>query len=733
MAQTRTTSELLVVGKIIFFLCCFGLLQSCGGGGSGSSSTPQAQTPENTGTSNPPVAPAPFGLETRPTVANFTIPGETAAVAVDSSAYTVTEAFPNLRFESALFIAGVPGTNQLAVLRQSGQLETFVEDTDSSTSIVALDLSDTVLFSGEQGLLGLAFDPEFITSRFIYLHYSRDAPRRSVISRFTWPANSDQIDRNSEKVILTLEQPFSNHNGGMLAFGPDDYLYIAFGDGGSGGDPANNAQDTTSLLGSLLRIDVHPTDDSEPYAIPDDNPFVADQNFRSEIFAYGLRNPFRFSFDRQTGDLWLGDVGQGAQEEINLIEAGGNYGWRVFEGTERFDDSSNNLPDTAFSPPVITYGRDQGISVIGGYVYRGNLLSGLRGRYFYTDFGTGDIWAARFDGTTITDQVTIGSVTLPSSFGENNNGELYITSLNGGIFNIQTTQQQTNNSLLSATGLFTDLVNLIPAPGLIEYSVNHGFWSDGTTKRRWLSIPENETINFSESQWSFPNGTILVKQFAFGTTQIETRVMQKANDRWTGLSYEWQADGEDAVLLSGRKTVSINGAPYDFPSPTDCFVCHTTASGTVLGLRTEQLNGEHTYDNGITDNQLRSLNNISIFNQDIGNSENFASLPEITGTAPIAERARAYLDVNCAMCHQPGGPTSVSMDLRFEATANGAGLVNQSAETVSEARLIVPGDPANSLILQRMSSLESDRMPPLGSNKLDTTGIAVIRAWINNL
>ncbi len=718
--------------KLVLFLGLFGLLQACGGGG-GSSSAPQAQSSGNPTTPNPPVAPAPFGLETRPAVASFAIPEVTAAISVDNSAYRLVEAFPNLSFPNALFITSVPGTDQLAVLRQSGQLETFVEDSDSTSSVVVLDLSDIVLFSGEQGLLGLAFDPDFVNSRFLYLHYSRTAPRRSVISRFTWPAASDQIDRSSEKVILTVEQPFSNHNGGMLAFGPDDYLYISLGDGGAGGDPDNNAQNTSTLLGSLLRIDVHPGDDNEPYLVPDTNPFVNDQNFRPEIFAYGLRNPFRFSFDRQTGDLWLGDVGQSAQEEINLVVAGGNYGWRVFEGTARFDDSANNLPDSAFQPPIITYGRDQGISVIGGYVYRGNLLTGLRGRYFYTDFGSGDIWAARFDGSTVTDQVTLGSVTLPSSFGENSNGELYVTSLNGGIFKVEATEEETNAGLLSATGLFTDLVNLTPAPGLIEYSVNHGFWSDGTTKRRWLSIPDNETIDFSNSEWSFPNGTVLVKQFAFGTNQIETRIMQKLNDRWTGLSYEWQSDGEDAVLLSSRKTLNINGAPYDFPSPTDCFVCHTAASDVVLGLRTEQLNGEHTYDNGVSDNQLRSLNNIALFDRDIGNAGNYEAFPRLTGNAPVSEQARAYLDVNCAMCHRPGGPTSATMDLRFEATADGTGLIDQPSETIANARLIVPGDPANSLILQRMSSLGSDRMPPLGSNRLDTTGIEIVRAWISSL
>ena len=237
--------------------------------------------------------------------------------------------------------------------------------------------------------MGFAFDPDFQQNRYVYMHYSMLNPTTLGYFRMTWNASSDLIQTGSEKIILELDQPYLNHNGGMIAFGPDGYLYIGFGDGGSGGDPENRAQDRSNLHGSILRIDVHPANDSIPYDIPLDNPFVGEPGVREEIFAYGLRNPFRFSFDPQTGDLWAGDVGQVTREEIDIIESGGNYGWRVYEGTTVYNDSGNTLPPSAFTPPVYEYGRSVGTSIIGGVVYRGNEIPSLVGRYLYADWGTG--------------------------------------------------------------------------------------------------------------------------------------------------------------------------------------------------------------------------------------------------------------------------------------------------------------------------------------------------------
>ena len=343
----------------------------------------------------------------------------------------------------------------------------------------------------------------------------------------------------------------------MLAFGPDGYLYIAMGDGGSGGDPLNSGQDMTTLLGKMLRIDVHPSDPNDAYDIPVDNPFVGNANVLDEIYASGLRNPFRFSFDRQTGDLWLGDVGQGQLEEIDLITAGSNYGWRVFEGTQPFDDSQNTLPISAFTPPVFEYGRSEGVAVIGGYVYRGNQLATLFGRYLYTDFGSGTVWALAWDGNQVTANDVIASASSPTSFGETNDGEVLIVSRNAGLFSLAEAGGGGGQipALLSQTGLFSDLDNLLPASGLIEYIPNLPFWSDGAGKRRWVGIPDNQVVDFSADDWTFPVGTITVKHFEIeltegdpsSTKRLETRVFVNTSDQgWQGFTYRWNAGGTDA-------------------------------------------------------------------------------------------------------------------------------------------------------------------------------------------
>jgi glucose/arabinose dehydrogenase len=344
---------------------------------------------------------------------------------------SAVNAFPNLSFVAPVFLAGLPGTTQAVVVEQGGMIHRFDVDAQVMSTVVMLDISSQVLFSGEQGLLGLAFHPDFANNGFFYVHYSASNPRRSVLSRFTYNSQTGLASASSEFILLRLTQPFTNHNGGALAFGPDDKLYIALGDGGGGGDPDDNAQDRGNLYGTILRIDV---DAGNPYGIPPDNPFVGEAGVREEIWAYGLRNPYRFSFDRQTGTLWAGDVGQDALEEIDIIQAGGNYGWRVFEGTQPFTSSQNTPPNAILIPPVIEYDHSLGTAVIGGYVYRGAATPTLWGTYVYGDFGSGRIWSLEYNGVQVVSNREIANVAGLTSFGEDNGGELYAVSGSGDIF-----------------------------------------------------------------------------------------------------------------------------------------------------------------------------------------------------------------------------------------------------------------------------------------------------------
>ncbi len=299
---------------------------------------------------------------------------------------------------------------------------------------IVLDIQDRVSRAGrEEGLLGLAFHPGYSSNGRLFVYYTAAAPRRSVISEFT--AGPDgSADPSSERIILEVPQPYWNHNGGMLLFGPDGYLYIGLGDGGSAGDPHGHGQDTNTLLGSILRIDVDRPQSGKAYGIPPDNRFARGGG-APEVWAYGLRNPWRFSVDPVTGQMWAGDVGQNRFEEIDIIVPGGNYGWNLMEGATCFSPSSA-CDRTGLQMPVAVYGRADGCSVTGGYVYRGQRLPSLYGAYVFGDFCSGKVWALRHNGTAVVEgPVLIADTGLSiSSFGEDADRELYIVDHNGGIY-----------------------------------------------------------------------------------------------------------------------------------------------------------------------------------------------------------------------------------------------------------------------------------------------------------
>jgi glucose/arabinose dehydrogenase len=367
--------------------------------------------------------------------------------------YSVEVAFPNLTFNQPVGICSAgDGTNRLFVVEQTGAIRVFENSENTATSKVFLDISDQVLYGGEQGLLGLAFHPNYGENGYFYLNYVADNPRRTIIARYSVMANdADQADQNSELVLLELNQPFSNHNGGQLAFGADGYLYIGLGDGGSGGDPFGNAQNRSSLLGKILRIDVDSPSAGRNYGIPADNPFTGNTlGYGEEIYAYGLRNPWRFSFDPSTGRLWVADVGQNQREEIDLVEKGKNYGWNIMEGTICYSPSTG-CNQTGLELPVWDYGRDEGNCVIGGFIYRGSALTGLYGAYIYGDYGSGRIWALQYDGTGAPVNTLIAATALSiTSFGLDENSELYFVAFDGKIHMLKQNQADAVPPTISA-------------------------------------------------------------------------------------------------------------------------------------------------------------------------------------------------------------------------------------------------------------------------------------------
>jgi uncharacterized repeat protein (TIGR03806 family) len=686
-----------------------------------------------------------FGLTERVVVQGLTFPTGLPA----PQPVRLVSAFPALAFDSPLWFGVLPdGRGRVVVAEQVGVLRSFVHDAGATTAPVFLDIRDRVNAGGEEGLLGVAFHPDYASNGWFYVYYSASAPRRSVIARYRVSAgNPDVADRDSEQILLQIEQPFANHNAGALAFGPDGMLYVASGDGGSGNDPFNNAQSLGTLLGKILRL-------TPEGGVPIDNPFVGVAGARGEIWAYGLRNPWRMSFDRETGALWAGDVGQGAQEEIDLIVRGGNYGWRVYEGT-RSNVNPQSLPPEAFLPPVHSYERDVGISVTGGVVYRGTAIPSLRGAYLYADFSSGNMWALVHDGTQKVSNVQVATATLPSSFGEDSAGEVYVCSFDGRIYRLADGGSGGGGGAsypvtLSASGLFTDLASLTPAPGVIEYDVNAALWSDGARKRRFMALPGSAQVTFAADEaFRLPVGTVLVKHFEIelatgANKRLETRVLVHHVSGWEGRTYRWTATGTDAVLLSGAEDETIvardeaGGArvqTWHYPSPSECMTCHTAAAGRVLGLRAAQLNRLFPYP-GLADNQLRSWNHIALFTRDIGAHGQFGALADPADVnAGVAERARAYLDVNCANCHRSGGPTPVDLDLRAgldvtQLRTHGVPASNPVGGDPSRLR-VAPGDKARSDLWERLRRRDVFAMPPLGSHVVDPLAVQLIGAWID--
>ncbi len=680
--------------------------------------------------------PGPFGLETRPantTCLTFTRPA-TGSVAMQ-------RVWPQVSFNSPIALRQAPGDkSRFYVVEQSGVVQVIGADAGSSPS-VAIDITDRVESGGEAGLLGIAFPPDFATSGKVYLSYTAagtgSAALESRLSEFTTSNGGATFSKASERIVLRIDQPYSNHNGGNILFGPDGFLYMGMGDGGSGGDPENRAQNKNTLLGKMLRLDVSKTEGSKEYAIPPSNPFAGGGG-SPEIFAYGLRNPWRWSFDRMTGKLWVGDVGQNAWEEIDVVELGKNYGWRGKEANHCYIDTECNNPE--FVDPLAEHSHNEASSITGGYVYRGTAIPSLVGKYVYGDFESGHMWTFTADGLAHTGDRLLSNVGNIASFGEDNDGELYVVLYGGQIHKLVLSTSGSAGGapmLLSQTGCFSTSDLKQPAAGLIPFGVNAPLWSDGAEKSRWMALPDGQTVGInSDGDFEFPSGTMLIKEFRLGGKRIETRFLVRHSDgNWAGYTYEWRDDESDAQLLTDTKTKTVGSATWTYPSRTDCMRCHTEAAGFSLGPEVGQLNGDYAYAGG-TANQLATLHHIGVVSLDQAPSK-LTAYPTYTSTAPIEDRAKAYLHANCSQCHRPGSTAPVSIDLRFSSSLRDMNVCGQNPTAgnlgVANAQLLKPGVPAESVIPLRIKSTDTKRMPPLGVRVTDADGVKLIEDWITSL
>ena len=366
--------------------------------------------------------------------ASSLVPDSVANGSTDVLALKVVNAYPKLTFTAPVeYTHANDGTNRVFVVEQNGRIRVFDNNENASSAGTYLDIRNKVEYGGEMGLLGLAFHPKFKDNGFFYVNYTKANPLETVVSRFkVSSASASEVDPASEVILFKFRQPYSNHNGGKILFGPDGYLYVATGDGGSGGDPQDNGQDRGSWLGKILRVDVNSTEKGN-YGVPADNPFKGNKDgLREEVFAYGLRNPRRISFDEK-GQLWAGDVGQNKIEEVDIVTKGGNYGWRVKEGKAAFNSSAKGDGNNAIDP-IWEYTHDNGdVSITGGLVYRGQANPALRGKYVYADYASGRVWALTQNGAKASNNQEIirqaGSI---SAFGEDQKNEMYLCDLGSG-------------------------------------------------------------------------------------------------------------------------------------------------------------------------------------------------------------------------------------------------------------------------------------------------------------
>lgn len=401
-------------------------------------------------------------------------------------------AFPNLTFNAPIdfqITDAIPDT--LFIVERAGAIQRIHNHPETSDMMEVLDIRSRISTQGEGGLLGVAFHPDFSENGYLYTHYTASGPFRSVFARFEIDSENPQMfDPDSELVLLEVNQPATNHNAGQIRFGPDGYLYIALGDGGGGGDPFGHGQDRSTLHGNILRIDVDNTDNDTDnglnYAIPADNPFLGnDEGWREEIYAWGFRNPFRFSFDSETGKLWVADVGQRDREEVNIVEAGKNYGWPIMEGSICFPPSTE-CDTTGLELPVHEYGFSGGQSITGGFVYRGTAAPDQQGRYFYGDYVTGDLWSFDFDGDEAFDNRSIGSISRLElvCFGEDHDLELYMCLMRqGNIYRIVMDPEPT----------FADSDPLVPENAVLMQNYPNPF-NPVTVIRYELAEPANVSL-----------------------------------------------------------------------------------------------------------------------------------------------------------------------------------------------------------------------------------------------
>lgn len=713
-----------------------------------------------------------------------------------SAAVKAEPASGNLGLRTVMSMASHPSTPYLYIVGRFGQVKYIDPSLGSDAGKVFIDISQGLFTGQDSGLMNMVFHPQYGQAgspnrNYVYLYYVADKGGSQAVrlSRFTATEGQNSVNKSTEQILIEEPLPDTYHRGGGMTFGKDGFLYVSFGEYGN----PNNGQDFSNHISAgVIRIDVdqdaaksHPISKksqglNQNYFIPNDNPFVGQADVLEEYYTKGERNPHKLTMDSETGRMFVGNVGgntDASQEEINEVVKGGNYGWPFREGNRDLNawtfistshtyqvtgrpaqlkgtlqdanlvlDRPNSCIDVNSQCPDIG-NTTNGKCIIGGYVYRGSALPNLAGRYILGDCNLGVIWATTDDRAhgPIEQLFTAPFIEIVT-FGQDRDGELYVAGTTGQVYKIVPSGPPVGDppKLISQLGVFTDLAKMAPAPGVIPYQMSTPLWSDGAKKARWMIVPTDSHQQVEaapDGSWSFPVGTVFVKHFeleqADGSShRLETRFLVHGQDeRYYGVTYRWRADNSDADLQDPKAFIEkIGDQSWHYPSRSECGRCHNSSANYVLGPKTAQLNRPLYYEgSGATANMVSTLQSLGLFKTPLMP----ASLPQMPslheGTAFAQDRARAYLDANCAQCHRPDGPARGNWDGRFSTPLDMQQLVGVDpveAQGIAGAKVLAPQSPETSILFKRLLSLDGSAMPPLAKSIVDQSAASVFTAWL---
>ncbi len=669
--------------------------------------------------------------------------------------YRVEVAFPDLSFKNPVEMMPEPGANRFYLTELNGKIFRFDNRPDAQAVEIADLKQDLPKFLR---LLGFQFDPNFAKNRQVYvcINTENKTLEGSRISRFELTRSEPpRLVPESEEVIIKWRS--GGHNGCSIHFGPEDgCMYFSIGDAEvpSPPDPLDTGQDISDILGSIQRIDVHKKSGGKNYSIPPDNPFVNTPGATPEVWAYGMRNPWRMSFDDDTKRLLVGDVGWELWEMIYDVVPGGNYGWSITEGPQPVKPDQQPGP-TPILKPLISHSHVEAMSVTGGYTYRSKRIPDLYNQWIYGDYVTGKIWSFHHNGKGITNhRELLDSHIRVICFARDHQGEVFIVDYEGQIYRFQpNTQSVANTSFprkLSQTGLFKDFKKQTPAPGVIPYEIQAEPWMDGATAKRFLAIPGSGQLDYHKRNnlahgilrdfFKFPTNTVLAKTISLGRRHIETQILHFNGVNWLPYNYVWNDDQSEALLSDGRgadtelklanRRAEIENRPWRLHSNAECMTCHMARPGHVLGFH-HQFTDIKTSINGRPQNQQDAWIKMGLLKKKPKKAH------WLKNESALQKQARAYLHANCAHCHRRGGGGTAPFELRADMPLDRMQLFdvkpNQGTFGMRDPKIITKGDPQRSVLLYRMASTGGGHMPKLGARTVDPKGLKLTWDWIAEL